>query len=169
MVRTLCALGIVFTSVLSSCPASSETTSDPLLETVRVSTIEAAPEPAAAPALAEPTSTVASEIPVEVDIYKAVLYTLRRTPPDELIRIAWDGTGQVDRALSIARRESGLRCDADNPRSSASGLFQHLSIHRARAERLGLSWSNVAGPDCLDDVILARAMYAESGWRPWRV
>ena len=103
-----------------------------------------------------------------VDFYRAVVYTLRQMPPDQLIRIAWEGTGQTERALAIARRESGFNCAADNPRSSASGLFQHMSIHAPRAERMGLSWTNVTGPDCLDDVLLAKAMWLESGWAPWQ-
>jgi hypothetical protein len=114
-----------------------------------------------------PDPVAADEQPV--DFYVAVLYTLRQMPPDELIRIAWDGTGQTERALAIARRESGMNCAADNPRSSASGLFQHLSIHAPRAERMGLAWANVTGPDCLDDVLLAKAMWEESGWAPWRL
>lgn len=92
---------------------------------------------------------------------------LRSLPPETLIRIAWAGTGQADRAVAIARRESGLRCDADNPRSSAAGLFQTLSIHRPRAERLGLTWANVTGPDCFDDVLLAFDMWQDGGWGPW--
>ena len=100
--------------------------------------------------------------------YVDVIAYERTLPAETLIRIAWAGTGQTDRALAIARRESGLRCNADNPRSSAAGLFQTLDIHRPRAERLGLSWSNVAGADCLDDVLLAFDMWSDSGWRPWQ-
>jgi len=99
----------------------------------------------------------------------AVVRYLRALPPETLIVIAWDGTGQTERALAIARRESGMRCDAANPRSSASGLFQHLSIHAPRAERMGLSWSEITGPDCYADVLLAKAMWLESGWAPWRL
>jgi hypothetical protein len=104
--------------------------------------------------------------PAPVD-YGAVIAYMRTLDPETLIRIAWAGTGQADRAIAIARRESGLRCDADNPRSSAAGLFQTMGIHRARAERLGLTWQNVAGPDCLDDVFLAFDMWTDSGWAPW--
>ena len=104
--------------------------------------------------------------PPPVDYTDVIAYE-RTLPAETLIRIAWAGTGQTDRALAIARRESGLRCNADNPRSSAAGLFQTLDIHRPRAERLGLSWSNVAGADCLDDVLLAFDMWSDSGWRPW--
>lgn len=122
------------------------------------------PRPAAAQ---EQTSPPPVELTATVD-YVAVQNYMRTLPAETLIRIAWADTGQADRAVAIARRESGLRCDADNPRSSASGLFQTLSLHRPRAERLNLSWANITGPDCLDDVFLARAIYADSGWRPWR-
>jgi hypothetical protein len=125
---------------------------------------------AAGPAAAQESSPNPQPIlyvqPVD---YVAVITYMRTLPAETLIRIAWSGTGQADRAVAIARRESGLRCDADNPRSSASGLFQTLSLHRARAERLNLTWSNVTGPDCLDDVFLAYDMWSDSGWGPWRM
>lgn len=98
-----------------------------------------------------------------------ILAYIRALPAETLIRIAWHGTGQEERALKIARRESGLRCDAKNPRSSASGLFQHLRLHEARARRMGFTWAEVAGPDCYADVMLAKQMYDESGWRAWRL
>ena len=106
-------------------------------------------------------------LPQPVD-YQAVVRYLRALPPDTLIRIAWDGTGQVDTALAIARRESGFNCAADNRSSSAAGLFQHLSIHAPRADAYGLHWAEVAGPDCYADVMLAFAMWQEGGWAPWR-
>jgi hypothetical protein len=118
-----------------------------------------------------PTSARAQEQPHVCQIVDcaAVLRYVRALPPDQLIRIAWAGTGQEERALAIARRESGMRCNADNPRSSASGLFQHLSIHAPRAEQMGFTWAEVAGPDCYADVMLAFAMWQESGWAPWRL
>lgn len=117
--------------------------------------------------MAHGTSADAQEAPAPIVDYTAVIAYERTLPAETLIRIAWAGTGQADRAVAIARRESGLRCDADNPRSSAAGLFQTLSIHRARAERLGFTWAEVAGPDCLADVMLAFDMWQDSGWRPW--
>ena len=96
-----------------------------------------------------------------------VVAYLRTLPAQTLIEITWAGTGQTDRALAIARRESHFGCSADNPYSSASGVFQTLSLHRARAERLGLSWANVVGPDCYDDIALAFDLWQEQGWRPW--
>jgi hypothetical protein len=97
----------------------------------------------------------------------AVIAYERTLPAETLIRITWAGTPDVDRMLRIAMRESHMNCGADNPHSSAAGLLQTMGIHRARAERMGLSWANVAGPDCLDDVLLAKALYDDSGLRPW--
>lgn len=108
----------------------------------------------------------------------AVAY-LRTLPPDVLIRIAFADTPVTDRMLAIARRESGLgkrgqpvpfdaACAADNPRSSAAGLFQTLSGWSGLASTINVTWGEVAGPDCLGDVLLARAIYARSGLAPWR-
>lgn len=105
--------------------------------------------------------------------YGAILYTIRQyektLSPEELVRFEFQEFGEhvVQRMLHIVKRESGFNCAADNPRSSAAGLFQTLNIHRARAERLGLLWHDVQGPDCLADVILAKDIYKDSGFRPW--
>lgn len=117
-------------------------------------------------ATAPPTSTTASEAPrVDLAAIRDYLWGLdART----LIRIFWAGTGQTDRALAIANRESHFSCTAKNPRSSATGVFQTLSIHRARAERLGFAWADIAGPNCYADVALAFDMWKDSGWGPWR-
>lgn len=172
MLRLVCASLVLLLQSVTSCPAAATqelpaplpTPPDPMVRAVLASQDTTAPLEAP-----PPETVVVVEAPPPVDRYLVTYEWLRALPPEELIRIAWAGTGQADRAIAIARRESGLRCDADNPRSSASGLFQTLSIHRPRAERLGLSWADVTGPDCLADVILARAIYADSGWGPWRV
>jgi hypothetical protein len=70
-------------------------------------------------------------------------------------------------ALRVARRESGFRCNADNPRSSASGLFQLMGIHSGRAQRLGVAWQQ-AQTSCLANLAVARALYDEQGRRPWQ-
>jgi hypothetical protein len=83
-----------------------------------------------------------------------------------VIREAFAGTGQEDKALEIAWRES--RCDpgARNP-SGASGLFQlMLPLHS------GLFWQVcLAGPASWHDpwcnAHAARLLYDGSGWRPW--
>lgn len=118
-----------------------------------------------------------SETPV-VDYAAAYVYFLHTLPPDQQIRIVFEGTPVVDRMLYIASRESmgdttqpyTYDCAADNLGSSAAGLFQTLAkYHKARAERLGLSWSDVAGPDCYADVQLAFDLWREQGLSPWKV
>lgn len=116
-----------------------------------------------------------------------VMDYLRALPPDVLIRIAFQDTPHTERMLTIACRESGLgktrrgcdpsvrvpappfahACSAANPSSSARGLFQTLTGWSGLAAQHGLSWDRVVGPDCLDDVLLARAIYARSGLGPW--
>lgn len=90
--------------------------------------------------------------------------------PQDYIRWAFQGTGQEARAIAIADRETGgtFDCAADNPRSSAAGLFQTLKrYHEDRALRLGFTWDDVAGPNCLADVVLAVDLWREQGWQPW--
>lgn len=145
--------------------------------------------------MAHGTPARAQDLPPPPVDYVAVIYTLRNTDPAELIRMAWADAGpaQVERALLIACRESGLgkgsgrtwqeacspshrvptgphdsACGVPNAQGSgAVGLFQTVGGHRARAQRLGLSWQDVAGPDCLADVILAHDIWTDSGWAPW--
>lgn len=104
---------------------------------------------------------------------------MRSLPPDVLIRIAFADTPHTEKMLAIARRESGLgkhgeahpfdaACSADNPSSSAAGLFQTLGGWAGLASTIGVTWDEVAGPDCLGDVLLARAIYARSGLGPWQ-
>jgi len=118
------------------------------------------------------------EAPVP-DYAAAVRYVeaLRHLPPDRLIEIVFEGTGATQRMMRIARRESGLgrstpvpfdpACSAANRRSSARGLFQTLYGWSGTAVANGLLWTNVVGPDCLDDVILARKIWDRSGFGPW--
>lgn len=99
--------------------------------------------------------------------YVALIAGLRQMPARDLILMVWGDGPQGQAMLRIAARESGLgrghtdaqSCAADNPRSSAAGLFQTLSLHRKLAESKGLSWANIVGPDCLDDVLLAKALW----------
>ena len=122
-------------------------------------------------------------IPMTQDLANLVM---RTADPRDLIRLYWKGTGDVGLMLAIARREAGLgkpghdpreACAADNPHSSAAGLFQTMGFHRHLAETMAvpegeppLTWANVAGPDCWDDVRLAFQLYDHgrglSNWRP---
>lgn len=135
---------------------------------------EAQPDP--------PPDVTPAPVPIAPVVDPSVVnYILRTTPPDELIRYYFRDTPVVDRMLAIARRESGLgkrgtavpfdpACSADNPHSSAAGLFQTLSGWSGLASTLDppVTWAEVAGPDCLGDVRLARAIYARSGLAPWQ-
>lgn len=134
-------------------------------------------------------SSVPTPVPLSAPVVMTQdlsLYVMRTADPRDLIRHYWAGTGDVGLMLAIARREAGLgkpghdpreACAADNPRSSAAGLFQTMGFHRHLAETMAvpegepkLTWANVAGPDCWDDVRLAFQLYDHgrglSNWRP---
>jgi len=77
---------------------------------------------------------------------------------EAIIRARFAGTGQADRAVRIARCESGLNPRAKNRRSSATGVFQLLSMHwRGRFDPTNV-WANVD---------YAFRLWRRSGWRPW--
>jgi len=119
----------------------------------------------------EQTAPVLTPIPLTAPIppdWSTIAAFLRAQPSEWLIRWRWAATPHADLMVRIARRESGLRCDADNPTSSAAGLFQTMGFHRRLAEGIGLSWSNITGPDCLDDIVLAWQLYDNGrGLRHW--
>lgn len=141
-----------------------------------------APDPVTAAATSVPTIEPAGplavdpgdETPATVDPFPPypppdVLTVPAVAPtPEAMIRARWAGTGDADTMVRIARRESGLSCTAANPRSSAVGLFQTLSLHQARAARLGLTWQQVA-TDCAASIALAWDLYREVGTSPWRL
>lgn len=157
----------------------------PPLEVVRVSqpvVVPVTPTPAPAPVpIAAPPPALTQELSI---------FIMRTTDPRDLIRWYWRGTGDVGLMLAIAKREAGLgkrardghiitfeACAADNPSSSAAGLFQTMGFHRHLAETMAvpagepqLTWANVAGPDCWDDVRLAFQLYdggrGLGNWRP---
>ena len=69
---------------------------------------------------------------------------------------------EPEKALAIARCESGLRPDAWSP-TQDGGVFQiHVPVHGKRLEELGL---DIWDPE--DNIKFARMLYDESGWRPW--
>ena len=72
----------------------------------------------------------------------------------------------TERALAVARCESGLNPDAINTRNPNGtydgGVFQINSVHRKRLESLGLDKF-----DPEDNVKFARMLYDEQGWKPW--
>lgn len=73
----------------------------------------------------------------------------------------------VERALRVMRCESGGDPDAKNPRSSASGLFQHLgSLWVARAEQAGWAGADVFDPHA-NIAVAAWLVYQGGGWGHW--
>ena len=122
-----------------------------------------------------------------------VNYILKTTPPDELIRYFFrdQSPETIERALFIACRESGMgkdrtrnlpwpqvcwpqnrvpavpydgSCGADNPHSSASGLFQFIKSWKGWG---GYDWDLIVNHDCLEDVEMMRAVWDANGWDPW--
>lgn len=123
----------------------------------------------------------------------AVLYVLKTSPPDVLIRYAFrhESAATIERALVIACREGGMgkgsgrswrvacspshrhpavpfdpSCGADNPTSSASGLVQFMGSWRGWG---GYNWSLIVGRDCWEDVQMFKAVYDSVGWGPWQL
>lgn len=88
--------------------------------------------------------------------------------PEQQIRERWAGTGDEDQMVSIAWRESRFECDANNPSSSAAGLFQTLRLHEPRAEALGLTWEQVSS-ECWASIELAYDLWSDAGTTPWRL
>jgi hypothetical protein len=71
---------------------------------------------------------------------------------------------QYEKAVRVADCESNLDPNAVSP-TNDHGLFQINYIHRSRVNSMGYSWSQIYDPYVNSKV--ARALYDESGWRPW--
>ncbi len=73
----------------------------------------------------------------------------------------------VDRAIRIIRCESRGRAAAKNPRSTASGLFQHLaSAWPKRSAKAGWAGSDVFDP-VANVAVAAWLVYDGGGWSHW--
>lgn len=70
-------------------------------------------------------------------------------------------------AHRVVWRESRGDPRADNPRSTASGCWQLLAVHRPRFVRLGYRWGDRYDP--VANTRVALDLYREQGSRPWRV
>lgn len=70
---------------------------------------------------------------------------------------------EVETAMCIISHESGGDPDADNPRSSASGLFQVLGS--LWAPHFGVERADLYDP--VINVDLARRIWDKQGWRAW--
>ncbi len=73
----------------------------------------------------------------------------------------------ADRAVDIVRCESQGQPDAKNPRSTASGLFQHLaSLWPERATNAGYPGADVFDP-VANTAVAAWLAYEGGGWSHW--
>lgn len=122
-----------------------------------------------------------------------VNYLLKNTPPDQLIRyyFRFESPQVIERMLYIACREGGMgkdrtrnlpphliclpqnrvpavpydgSCGADNPTSTASGLFQYLISWKNWG---GYSWGLIVNHDCLEDVKMTYDVWKLNGFKHW--
>jgi Transglycosylase SLT domain len=70
---------------------------------------------------------------------------------------------EVETAMCIISHESGGNPDADNPRSSARGLFQILGS--MWASHYGISQADLYDP--VTNVLIARDVWEDYGWSAW--
>jgi hypothetical protein len=80
---------------------------------------------------------------------------------------AYFAPGDVDRALTVIACESGGDPNAQNPRSGAAGLFQHIPRYwESRAAAVGLPGASIFDP-VANVAAAAYLVYADGGWRHW--
>lgn len=81
-----------------------------------------------------------------------------------LVRQTWPE--DPDTAALIAWCESRFRPDAGFPSGPNLGVMQiNWASHAARVARMGFTHDDLANP--VINLAVARAIYDESGWRPW--
>ena len=137
------ALGVPFASLLSA----NGLTAASLILPGRALTV---PSASAAP----PSTTSPSIAPSAVS----------RAEAERIIREVWPDALE-QRAVDIARRESGLRPTAQN--SCCVGLFQiYYDVHSAWLAGLGIG-SRHALFDAHANARAALALYQQAGWAPW--
>jgi hypothetical protein len=79
---------------------------------------------------------------------------------------AYFPASQVERALCIMEKESGGNPNAKNPRSSASGLFQHLArFWGERSSAAGWGGSSIWNPEA--NIAVAAWLQRTGGWGHW--
>lgn len=73
---------------------------------------------------------------------------------------------QQDKAIAVARCESGLNPAAVSPGGRNVGLFQINTVHRATVQQMGYQWDQMTDPYV--NAKVARVLFNSSGWQPWR-
>ena len=82
--------------------------------------------------------------------------------PKDAIKQAFP-TSQFDKAVAVAKCESGLNPKAVSPGGGNWGLFQINRVHEKTLNSMGYSWSQITDP--VVNSKLARKIYDSSGWR----
>ena len=75
-------------------------------------------------------------------------------------------SSQVEKAMDVAKCESGYDPKAVSPDGANHVLFQINTVHKPMVRRMGYSWN----PDIYDPYIntkVAKRLWNESGWQPW--
>lgn len=135
----------------------------------RLAEAASVPEPTPAPAPEDP----AAAQPLDVESPDAPMFD-RFIPLDPQSAKDWRPlielffqAGDVDRAVDVVQCESHGQPDAKNPRSTASGLFQHLaSLWSDRAAKAGYAGTDVFDP-VANTAVAAWLVYEGGGWRHW--
>jgi len=73
---------------------------------------------------------------------------------------------EVEKAMDVAKCESGYDPKAVSPDGANHGLFQINTVHKPLVRRMGYQWN----PDIYDPYVnthVARRLWKESGWQPW--
>lgn len=145
--------------VAPSAPATTPTVPDPVLGEARGAWFGCAPH--LADTICGPL--VIPEPPIEA----LVPHEPSRAEDWRPLVEAFFAPGDVDRAIRVIRCESAGLPSAKNPRSTASGLFQHLaSMWGPRASAAGFGDSDVFDP-IANVAVAAWLVYEGGGWSHW--
>lgn len=176
LARTAAALAAAFTLAVAASPAPS---APPTPEPHRLGVVRLPPSPDHAHRVGEtrlpPPETAPPPPPAP-----APTPTTAPPPPRDRSRAPWPESverwrglvaaywSDVELALCLIAHESGGNPDATNPRSSASGLFQHLARYWPdRAVAAGWGGADVFDPEA--NVAVAAWLHASGGVGHWAV
>ncbi len=116
---------------------------------------------------AKPVVTTAKPTPTTTRATTPPTVAVRRYTADEvigMIQAVWPADS-VDKALEVARLESGYRNWAYNG-SCCYGVFQiHYGSHKRRLAARGLGLDGLYDPKV--NIAIALEIFNEQGWRPW--